>query len=90
MEVNLNPLTGLNSRIAPVDFMGDQEAPAAIAEQEGTSGLRGPSLVVTERPITGMEALEVDAEMDLSRNDRLGSLVMSAFDLKPPEVPNFV
>ena len=89
MEINLNHPVGFN-RIAPADFAGDLEVPSAIADTEDASGLRGPSLVVTERQLAGMEALEADAEVDLSRDDRLGSLVMSAFDLKPPESPEFV
>jgi hypothetical protein len=90
MEINLNPRTGLNDRIAPVDFTGGQAVSAALVKQEDAGGLRGPSLVVTERPVTGLEALESDAELDLRRDDRLGSLVMSAFDLKPPEAPEFI
>lgn len=90
MEINLNSPVGLNGRIVPVDFTGDQEVQAVMMGQEDISGLRGPSLVVTERELVKMESFDADAEADLSRDDRLGNLVMSAFDLKPPESPEFV
>lgn len=49
-----------------------------------------PALTVTRPEPTGVDMMEEDFEADLRRDDAIGRLVVSAFDLKPPEMPEFV
>lgn len=89
MNVDLN--TSLNAnRLASAGFEQSQNVSAARSDELKGGGIRGPSLTVTEKRLTGLEPLDDNAEADLRRDDALGKLVMSAFDLKPPESPEFV
>lgn len=89
MDIDLN--TALNAnRVASANFAGAQEIVSDKSEQLKGGGILGPALTVTERQLTGLEALDEYADADLRRNDSLGKLVLSAFDLKAPETPEFI
>jgi hypothetical protein len=89
MDINLNRIFAANQSVA-ADFDQMQEVDAAKYEQVTAGVIRGPSLVVTDSlPGVAVEDLEYGNDNPV-RDDDLGKLVKSAFDLKPPEVPNFV
>ena len=89
MNIDLNTSLSAN-RLASANFEQAQDVSAAKSDQLKEGGLRGPSLTITEKQLTGLEPLDDRAEADLRRDDALGKLVMSAFDLRPPESPEFV
>lgn len=90
MNINLNSNISVN-RPAVADFEHLQEVDVAKADQFKAGGIYGPSLVVTESlPEVGDYVAEHLDERNPVRDDNLGKLVKSAFDLLPPEVPNFV
>ena len=89
MDINLNRIFAANRPISS-DFDQMQEVDAAKYEQVTDSVIRGPSLVVTDSlSDVAVEELEYGNGNPV-RDDDLGKLVKSAFDLKPPEVPDFV
>ena len=89
MDISLN--TNLNTnRTTAVSFTDMQEVIAEKSDQLKGGGIRGPSLTVTERQLSGLEALDDNMDIELDRNDALGKLVMSAFELKAPEAPEFI
>ena len=89
MDINLD--TSLYAaRLASASFEQAQDVSAAKSDMLKGGGIHGPALTVTEKQLTGLEALDDNFEADLRRDDALGKLVMSAFDLKPPEAPEFV
>ena len=89
MNVNFNPYVSAN-RPVTADFDQLPDVDAAISGQIDAGGIRGPSLVVTDSlPGVAVDELEFGND-DPVRDDDLGMLVKSAFDLKPPEVPDFV
>jgi hypothetical protein len=89
MNIDFNPYVAANRPISS-DFDQMQEVDAAKYEQVMDSVIRGPSLVVTDSlPGAAVDELEFGNDNPV-RDDDLGILVKSAFDLKPPEVPDFV
>lgn len=89
MNVNFNPYVSAN-RPVTADFDQLPDVDAAISGQIDAGGIRGPSLVVTDASSSvALEELEYGNDNPV-RDDDLGILVKSAFDLKPPEVPDFV
>ena len=89
MNIDFNPYVAANRTISS-DFDQMQEVDAAKYEQVMDSVIRGPSLVVTDSlPGVAVDELEFGNDNPV-RDDDLGILVKSAFDLKPPEVPDFV
>lgn len=89
MNISLNPYIPAN-RAVGVDFGQLHNSDAVAPKHDEVGGLNGPSLVVTDKvPDIAVESSEYE-NYDLVRDDRLGELVKSAFDLKPPEVPDFV
>lgn len=89
MDVNLKQIFASNRPIA-ADFDQLQGADEAKVGQLKAGGIHGPSLIVTDSlPSVAVEMLEHD-DYNLVRDDDLGKMVKSAFDLTPPEVPNFV
>ena len=89
MNINLNPYVSANRPVS-VDFGQLQDVDAAMSGQIEAGGLRGPSLVVTDSPPgVAVEELEYGSDNPV-RDDDLGQMVKSAFDLRPPEVPDFV
>ena len=89
MDINLD--TSLYAaRLASASFEQAQDVSAAKSDMLKGGGINGPALTVTEKQLTGLEALDDNFEADLRRDDALGKLVMSAFDFKPPEAPEFV
>ena len=89
MDINLN--TALNAdRVSTVDVDDAEKIISAKPDQLRDGGIFGPALTVTERQLTGLEAFEESEGVDLRRDDPLGKLVLSAFDLKPPESPEFI
>ena len=89
MDINLD--TSLYAaRLASASFEQAQDVSAAKSDMLKGGGINGPALTVTEKQLTGLEALDDNLEADLRRDDALGKLVMSAFDFKPPEAPEFV
>ena len=89
MDIYLNANSGVN-RAANTGLSSVQEAIAEKSDELKGGGIHGPALTVTERQLTGLEALDEYEEVDLRRDDTLGKLVMAAFDLKAPEIPDFV
>lgn len=89
MNVNFNPYVAANRPVLS-DFDRLQDVDAAKCGQLNTGVIRGPSLVVTDA-LSGVaiDGIEYEA-CDPVRDDDMGKLVKSAFDLKPPDVPNFV
>lgn len=89
MDINLNRIFAANRPI-PSDFDQMQDVDAVKSVQQDAGGIYGPSLVVTDSlPDVAVEELEYGNGNPV-RDDDLGKLVKSAFDLKPPEVPDFV
>ena len=89
MNIDFNPYVAANRPISS-DLDQMQEVDAAKYEQVMDSVIRGPSLVVTDSlPGVAVDELEFGNDNPV-RDDDLGILVKSAFDLKPPEVPDFV
>ena len=89
MDINLD--TSLYAaRLASASFEQAQDVSAAKSDMLKGGGINGPALTVTEKQLTGLEALDDNFEADLRRDDALGKLVMSAFDFKLPEAPEFV
>ena len=89
MDINLNRIFAANRPI-PSDFDQMQDVDAVKSVQQDAGGIYGPSLVVTDSlPGVAVEELEY-GNVNPVRDDDLGKLVKSAFDLKPPEVPDFV
>lgn len=89
MNINLNPFVSANRPVA-ADFGQLPDVDAAMSGQIEAGGIRGPSLVVTDSlPGVAVEDLEYGIDNPV-RDDDLGNLVRSAFDLMPPEVPDFV
>ena len=89
MDINLD--TSLYAaRLASASFEQAQDVSAAKSDMLKGGGIHGPALTVTEKQLTGLEAFDDNFEADLRRDDALGKLVMSAFDFKPPEAPEFV
>lgn len=90
MSINLNPYVSANRPVS-ADFAQLQEADALVSERIEAGGIHGPSLVVTE-PLPEVAAYMVGDidERDPVRDDTLGKMVKSAFDLMPPDVPDFV
>ena len=89
MDVNLNQIFEANRRVA-ADFDPLQGVDEAKIDQLNAGVIHGPSLVVTDAvPGVAVEDLEYGNDKPV-RDDDLGKMVKSAFDLKPPEVPNFV
>ena len=89
MNIDFNSALNAN-RIAAADLAGAQEIAAGKSDQLKSGGLSGPSLTVTERQLTGLEAIDEHDDADLRKDDALGRLVLSAFDLKPPDAPEFI
>ena len=89
MNVDLNTSFNAN-KLASASFEQAQDVSAAKSDMLKGGGILGPALTITEKQLTGIEALDDNFEADLLRDDALGKLVMSAFDLKPPEAPEFV
>ena len=89
MDISLDTSFRANKR-ASASFEQAQDISAAKSDMLKGGGIHGPALTVTEKQLTGLEALDDNSEADLRRDDALGKLVMSAFDLKPPEAPEFV
>ncbi len=89
MDINLNHIFAANRHVE-ADFDQLQEVDAVKSEQLMPGVISGRSLVVTDAvPGVAVEELEYGNDNPV-RDDDLGKLVKSAFDLKPPEVPNFV
>lgn len=89
MSVDLNPSVS-GKRSVATDFGQLRQMGGVSAGQVKVDGVLGPSLVVTENlPWVQMGMLEFESG-NPARDDDLGIMVMSAFDLKPPEVPDFV
>lgn len=89
MDINLNRIFNAN-QLGAADFDQLQDADAVKSIQQDAGGIYGPSLVVTDSlPGVAVEELEYGNGNPV-RDDDLGKLVKSAFDLKPPEVPDFV
>ena len=89
MDINLD--TSLYAaRLASASFEQAQDVSAAKSDMLKGGGIHGPALTITEKQLTGLEALDDNFEADLRRDDALGKLVMTAFDFKPPEAPEFV
>lgn len=89
MDINLD--TSLyTARLASASFEQAQDVSTAKSDMLKGGGINGPALTVTEKQLTGLEALDDNFEADLRRDDALGKLVMTAFDFKPPESPEFV
>lgn len=89
MNVNFKQVFAAN-RSVTADFDQLQGVDAIKVEQLKAGGLHGPSLVVTDSlPSAAIEMFEHE-DYNLVRDDDLGKMVKSAFDLMPPEVPNFV
>lgn len=89
MDISLDTSFRAN-KLASASFEQAQDISAAKSDMLKDGGIRGPALTVTEKQLTGLEALDDNSEADLRRDDALGKLVMSAFDLKAPEAPEFV
>lgn len=89
MDIDLNTTLSAN-RIAAAGFAGVQDIAAEKSDQLKGGGIFGPALTVTERQMTGLEALDELGEADLRRDDPLGKLVLSAFDFKAPDAPDFI
>ena len=89
MNVSLDASLRAN-KLASAGFEQAQDVSAAMSDMLKDGGIHGPALTVTEKQLTGLEALDGNYESDLDRDDALGRLVMSAFDFKPPEAPEFV
>ena len=89
MDISLDTSFRAN-KLASASFEQVQDISAAKSDMLKGGGIHGPALTVTEKQLTGLEALDDNSEADLRRDDALGKLVMSAFDLKAPEVPEFV
>ena len=88
MDINLNRIFNAN-QLGAADFDQLQDADAVKSVQQDAGGIYGPSLVVTDAPSSvALEELEYGNDNPV-RDDDLGKLVKSAFDLKPPEVPDF-
>ena len=89
MDINLNRIFNAN-QLGAADFDQLQDADAVKSIQQDAGGIYGPSLVVTDSlPGVAVDELEFGNDNPV-RDDDLGILVKSAFDLKPPEVPDFV
>jgi hypothetical protein len=89
MNVSLDTSFRAN-KLASAGFEQTQDISAAKSDMLKAGGIYGPALTITEKQLTGMEALDDNFEADLRRDDALGKLVMSVFDFKPPEAPEFV
>ena len=89
MDINLNRIFNAN-QLGAADFDQLQDADAVKSVQQDAGGIYGPSLVVTDSlPGVAVDELEFGNDNPV-RDDDLGILVKSAFDLTPPDVPNFV
>jgi hypothetical protein len=90
MNIDTNHIVAANRSVA-ADFEQLQEVSAAKSGQLEAGGIFGPSLIVTE-PLPEVAAYMVGDidERDPVRDDTLGKMVKSAFDLMPPDVPDFV
>jgi hypothetical protein len=89
MDINLNRIFNAN-QLGAADFDQLQDADAVKSIQQDAGGIYGPSLVVTDsQPNMAVEAFE-DEDYAPVRDDDLGKMVKSAFDLTPPDVPNFI
>ena len=89
MDINLNRIFNAN-QLGAADFDQLQDADAVKSIQQDAGGIYGPSLVVTDSlPGVAVDELEFGNDNPV-RDDDLGMLVKSAFDLTPPDVPNFV
>ena len=89
MDINLNRIFNAN-QLGAADFDQLQDADAVKSIQQDAGGIYGPSLVVTDSlPGVAVDELEFGNDNPV-RDDDLGILVKSAFDLTPPDVPNFV
>lgn len=89
--MDINPKIDFNAnRVASAGFTDAQGGVAAKSDQLEAGWMSGPALVVTEREPTGLESLDEHADADLRKDDPLGRLVLSAFDFKAPEVPEFI
>ena len=89
MDINLNRIFNAN-QLGAADFDQLQDADAVKSVQQDAGGIYGPSLVVTDSlPGVAVEELEYGNGNPV-RDDDLGKMVKSAFDLTPPDVPNFV
>ena len=89
MDINLNRIFNAN-QLGAADFDQLQDADAVKSVQQDAGGIYGPSLVVTDSlPGVAVDELEFGNDNPV-RDDDLGKMVKSAFDLTPPDVPNFV
>ena len=89
MDISLNRIFNAN-QLGAADFDQLQDADAVKSVQQDAGGIYGPSLVVTDSlPGVAVDELEFGNDNPV-RDDDLGILVKSAFDLTPPDVPNFV
>ncbi|MBE6396968.1 MAG: hypothetical protein E7046_08175 [Lentisphaerae bacterium] len=89
MDIDLN--TALNAnRAVDARFADAHEIVSDKSAQLKGGEMLGPALTVTERQLTGLEVFDEHADDDLRRDDPLGKLVLSAFDLKAPDVPEFI
>ena len=89
MNISLDTSLRAN-KLASASFEQGQNVSAAKSDMLKGGGIHGPALTITEKQLTGLETPDDISEADLRRDDALGELVMSAFDLKAPEIPEFV
>jgi hypothetical protein len=87
MEVNVNNL-GIRHEILNAGATGASGGPADAPRSSGVKA----NLKITSRTADGVSSMEPTATIPdaaLSRDDDIGKLVKSAFNLPPPPMPNF-
>lgn len=89
--MNIDFTTSLNVKgLETASFMPLNDIEKDKVNHSGRVNLDNPALTITTSESSPIDEVERVSEEDLRRDDDLGRLVMSAFDFKPPEMPEFV
>ena len=66
------------------------EQTASVAPQQKGTRTEKPVLSITQAPMSINDSMDIDVpESELTRDDKLGSLISSAFNLPAPPMPKF-